>query len=616
MKKQATNESKIDEINTRLWENRYNDPVPAISYVSAVLKKAVKVKYQKGIAYARLNLAAYYFLQSKNDIALKNISEAITWFSSNPSESGYSRALNLKGNLHESFGDYEKALQLCLQSNKLATEINDRDSEAETCSQLGLIYTRLCNFSKALEYYNKALEIREEKKDENAMASSLNRIGMIMRLTKKYEESLSYYYKSLEIRRRNKQVASIPWTLLGIASTYEEMHKISEALDFYEQGLIGGDKRCTLQCIMGSGRIYSSIGNSDKSEERLKESLRMAQDLKTPSLVAEAYFGLANNYESTGQVEKALKSFKSYQKVRESIQNEEAQNRLRNVEISHAIEKSEHEKEIYRLRHIELKKAYDIIEENNTSITASINYASRIQQAILPDLSEIEGLSKNCFVLYLPKEIVSGDFYWFSRTDDKLFAVAGDCTGHGVPGALMSMLGISLLEEIINNRKIIDSGQILDELRKEVQRALHQKGNSEEAKDGMDISLCIIDRTKNSLQYSGAYNNLYLIRRGELFEYPADRMPIGIFDEADSNFKRNHIDILPDDIIYMFSDGYADQAGGPDHKKFRYTSLKTLLTEIHKLPLQQQKQKLEKNFIEWKRDSDQRDDVLIIGLRV
>jgi len=616
MKKQDIKESEIDKINSSLWESRYNDPAPEISYVSSILEKAINADYQKGIAYARLNIAACSFLKSKNDIAIENLSEALKWFTNNPNEPGYSRALNLKGNLYESFGDYEKALQLCLQAHKFATEINDLDTEAETCSQLGLIYTRICNFSKALEYYNKGLEIREQKKDENAMASSLNRIGMIMRLTKKYEASLMYYNKSLEIRRRNKQFTSIPWTLLGIASTYEEMEKTSEALGFYEQGMIGGDIRCTLQCIMGSGRIYSITGNSDKAEERLKESLRIAQDLRALSLVSEAYAGLANHYESTGQVDKALENYKSYQKIRESIQSDEAQNRLRNVEISHAIEKSENEKEIYRLRHVELKKAYDIIEENNKYITSSINYASRIQQALLPDLSEIKGLSKNCFVLYLPKEIVSGDFYWFNMSDNKLFAVVGDCTGHGVPGALMSMLGISFLEEIINNRKITDSGQILDELRKEVQRALHQKGYSDETKDGMDISLCIIDKSESIIQFSGAYNNLYLVRDGELIEYPADRMPIGIFDNADSNFKRIDIDIVPNDIIYMFSDGYADQFGGPNHKKFKYSPLKALLTEIHMLPLTHQKQRLEKEFNDWKGINPQIDDVLIFGLKL
>ena len=228
---------------------------------------------------------------------------------------------------------------------------------------------------------------------------------------------------------------------------------------------------------------------------------------------------LLTHYELSGQPVKALKSFKQFLKAKESYQSSETRSRLSNIEVAHAIEKSEQEKEIYRLRHVELKQAYDIIEEKNRDITASINYASRIQNAILPDLKEIKGLYNKCFILYIPKDIVSGDFYWFNRRGDKLIIVAGDCTGHGVPGALMSMLGISFLEEIVNRRGITESGQILNELRKEIQRALHQKGTCEEAKDGMDISLCVIDRTKNIIQYSGAYNNLYLIRDGELIEY-------------------------------------------------------------------------------------------------
>jgi serine phosphatase RsbU (regulator of sigma subunit) len=616
MKKPGTRESKIDEINSRLWKSRYDNPAVTITEATSVLAKAQKADYQKGIAYARLNIAVCSMLQSKNDMALENISEALLWFSNNSSEAGYSRALNLKGNLYESFGDYEKALQFCLQAHKLATEKHDRETEAETCSQLGMIYTRLCNYGKALEYYQEGLVIREEMNDENAMASSLNRIGMIMRLTKKYDESLEYYNKSLDIRQRNKQITSIPWTLLGLASTYEEMQKTSEALEYYEQGMTGGDIRCTLQCMMGSGRIYSLMGKIDKAEERLEESLKIAQDLRALSLVAEAHAGLANHYESTWQIEKALKSYKLYQKVRESVQSDEAQSKLRNIEISHAIEKSEQEKEIYRLRHVELKAAYDIIEEKNYEITAGINYASRIQQAILPQPSEIPGLKEKIFILYLPKEIISGDFYWFSRAGKKLVITAGDCTGHGVPGALMSMLGISFLGEVVNNRRITESGQILNELRKEVQRALHQKGIRDEAKDGMDISLCIVDRTKNVIQYSGANNNLYMVRDGELIEYHADRMPIGIYDLADKDFTSHNIPTISGDLIYMFSDGYADQFGGPNHKKFKYTTLKILLTENYKLPLTQQKQILEKQFLDWKGTSPQIDDVLILGLRI
>lgn len=616
MQKAVISESKIDETNKRLWKSRYDDPSVVITEAEKLLEKAEKADYHKGMAYARLNIAAAGFLQSKNETALENLSESLLWFTSNPAEQGYSRALNLKGNLFESFGDYEKALQFCLQAHKLSSEIKDLDGEAEICSQLGLIFTRLCNFKKALDYYQKSLDIREEMMDENAKASSLNRIGMVMRLTKKYKESLEYYFKSLDIRRKNNQLSSIPWTMLGIASTYEEMKNTSEALEYYEKGLIGGDIRCSVQCMMGSGRILSTTGNSDFAEKKLEESLKIALDLKALSLVAEAYAALANHYESTNQFKKALKSHKLYQKTRESVQSNEIQNRLRSIEISNAIEKSEQEKEIYRLKHVELKKAYDIIEEINKDITSSISYASRIQRAMLSVPEEIDELVNNCFTLYLPKDIISGDFYWYNKSGNKLIIIAADCTGHGVPGALMSMLGISLLEEIVNNREVTEPGYILNELRKEVERSLHQKGTGDGAKDGMDISLCVVDKSKNILQYSGAYNSMYLIRKNELIEYRADRMPIGISGFSEKSFSTQDIPISKGDLIYMFSDGYADQFGGPNSKKFKYATLKELLLKIHKLPMQKQKEKLEKEFTEWRGSSPQIDDVLILGVKL
>jgi len=613
MERQGIRESAIDEINNRLWINRYNDSGSVAKEAVRNLSRAERYGYPKGIAYANLNIAAANFLQSRNDLALKHLTIAFRWFTNNSHEKGYARTLLLKGCIFESFGDYEKSLSLWLEAYKTSREIRDIESEGESCSQLGLIYSRLSDFGKSLEYFNAGLRIREELGDENAVASSLNRIGMVFRQMKKYGESLEYYFRSLDIREKNNQVFAIPWTLLGIASTYEDMKMYPESLDYYERGMTGSDKRCILQCLLGSGRVYSQMCETGKAESRLMESLRMAQDLKSLALAAEAHSALASHYESSGQPVKALRSFKQFLKAKESCQSSETRSRLSNIEVAHAIEKSEQEKEIYRLRHVELKQAYDLIEEKNRDITASISYASRIQQAILPESNEIKGLDKKCFILYIPKDIVSGDFYWFSKRKDKLILVAADCTGHGVPGALMSMLGISFLEEIVNRRGIMESGQILNELRKEVRNALHQKGNRSETKDGMDISLCIIDNKKKTIQYSGAYNNLYLIRNGELTEYQADRRPIGIFDLSDKGFSGQEIPSKPGDLIYMFSDGYADQFGGPLHKKIKSSNLKALLIEIHKLPLQSQKQRLEKHFYDWKGDSDQIDDVLIIG---
>ncbi len=613
MNKPGKPEYHIDEINKRLWGERFENSLNVAREAADNLNRAEFCHYPKGIAYAQLNIAVAYFLQSKNDIALKALTVALQWFVDNTMEPGYARALLVKGNIFESFGDYDKTLSLWLKALKISQEIKDIDSEGEACNQLGLIYSRLNNYKKALVYFNHGLKIREALGDENAAASSLNRIGMVLRQTKKYDESLEYYFRSLEIRKKNKQLSAIPWTLLGIANTYEETGRFRESLDYYEQALAGSDKRCLLQCLMGSGRVHSRLGNKEKAEKKLRESLKMAKELKSYVLIAEAHKALSDHYEQFKQPDKALISLRNHLKARETFNSTEIQNKLSNIEVAHAIEKTEQEKEIYRLKHVELRQAYDIIDDKNRDITASINYASRIQRALLPDPKEIEGLPDRLFFLYIPKDIVSGDFYWFTRIDQHLILVAGDCTGHGVPGAFMSMLGISFLEEIINNRKITVAGRILDELNNEVQRALRQTGKRDEAKDGMDISLCVIDHAINRLYYSGAFNNIYLICNNELTEYRADRMPIGIYDQVEKQFSTQEIEYSKGDILYMFSDGYADQFGGPIGKKYKYSKLKSFLLSIHNLPLVRQKQRLEKEFYNWKGDSPQIDDVLIMG---
>lgn len=608
--------SKIDQSNDLLWQSRFSDS-PAISKkAAALLKAAESAKYQKGIASAKLNLAALSFYRSDNKTALKYLAEAFRWFDKNRHETGYVKALLIKGNIHESFGDYENTLKFWLEALKASREIMDVSSEGEASNQLGLIYSRLCDFKKSLEYFHEGLRIRESLGDENGAASSLNRIGMVLRQTKRYGESLEFYFKSLDIRKKNNQTSAIPWTLLGIANTYEEMNKFPESLQYYEQGLTGVDKRCTLQCLMGTGRVYTKTGEEQMAENRLLESLKMAKELKSLVLVSEACSAIATYYELSNKPDKALKYFKQYIKTREAVQSTEVRSKLSNLEVSNAIEKSENEKEIYRLRHVELKEAYDKIEDINKDLTASINYASRIQRAILPEVKEISGLADNIFVLLIPKDIVSGDFYWFSQVNNKLVVAAVDCTGHGVPGALMSMLGNSYLDEIINNREITDPARILDELTKEVRSALRQKGERQESKDGMDIALCVIDKKQNVLKYSGAYNNLYLVRKNVLTEYNADRMPIGYYDDLEKRFSNHEIATKPGDLIYMFSDGFADQFGGPNIKKFKSAQFKELILKIHRKPMKDQKKLLESRFLEWKGSSEQTDDVLVIGLKL
>ncbi|HBS87497.1 MAG: hypothetical protein A2W91_00475 [Bacteroidetes bacterium GWF2_38_335] len=266
-----------------------------------------------------------------------------------------------------------------------------------------------------------------------------------------------------------------------------------------------------------------------------------------------------------------------------------------------------------RQRTAEVVKQKEIVEQKNKDITDSINYAKNIQLALLPNIKVFEDTFPDSFVLYRPRDIVSGDFYWMSHKDTRTFFAASDCTGHGVPGAFMSMLGIAFLDEIVGNNPDINANQILNQLRFNVIDSLHQTGKMGESKDGMDIGLVVVDWTKRQLQFAGANNPLYLIRNKELIEIKPDKMPIG-FHIKTQDFTNNIIDLLPDDKIYVFSDGYADQFGGPDGKKFKYKQFKEVVLEICHLTAKEQREILENKLLDWKGNFDQLDDVLVMGI--
>ncbi len=263
---------------------------------------------------------------------------------------------------------------------------------------------------------------------------------------------------------------------------------------------------------------------------------------------------------------------------------------------------------------IEIQK--ELVEEKNKDITDSINYASKIQQAILPILDEIKEVLPESFVFYRPRDIVSGDFYWFVTKGKDVYIAAADCTGHGVPGAFMSMIGHTLLNEILNEKNITSTGEILTELHKQIRISLKQ--DQQESRDGMDIALCKINVETLILQYSGAMRPLYIISNNDLLEIKADKYPIGGLQDNDEKrvFNSNEIQLKKGDLFYIFSDGYADQFGGKDGKKFMVKRLKELLLQVAPYDMNYQYTQIVNNYIEWLGDGEQIDDILFIGVRV
>ncbi len=304
-------------------------------------------------------------------------------------------------------------------------------------------------------------------------------------------------------------------------------------------------------------------------------------------------------------------------KILKELQQKNNILKTRNEEIASQRDRIEQQnEEIQTQRDLALKQRDKIIKQQN-EINENIQYARRIQQALLPPFEFIKQLLPEYFIFNRPKNIVSGDFYWISQIKQKTIIVVGDCTGHGISGAMMSMLGAAFLNEVVNNNNITNSTQILEQLRKRVITSLHQKiGNSTYSHDGMDISVCIVDIVDNTLQYSGANNSLYIIRKNKLIELKPDKIPIGIHEFFEEPYASVEMNLYKGDSVYMFSDGFADQFGGDKAQKLKYSRFKNILLKINRLHYSVRTEELGKEFEQWKGKNEQVDDVLVLGFNI
>lgn len=264
------------------------------------------------------------------------------------------------------------------------------------------------------------------------------------------------------------------------------------------------------------------------------------------------------------------------------------------------------------------KEAFDTIEfmQAMEDHLSSLRYARMIQQALIPDTSFLQGILKDHFVIYLPKDIVSGDFYYAYQNAGYTIIATGDCTGHGVPGALLSILGISFLNEILQVKTVPRANRILNRMREKVMVALDQKGKDYEKKDSIDIALCVYEPFRGVLQYSGANRPLMLVRDGELKEYRPDKMPIGVAPLEEVSFTNHRIEVQEGDLVYLFSDGYPDQFGWETNKKFKINRFRELLVSVSGWSMAKQKDHIENTFLEWKGKSMQVDDVTVLGFEI
>lgn len=619
---------KIDCYNDLIFEYYGADNAQAIKYAKKSIALAEQADYNKGLANAHRYL----------------------------------------GNVYEVMADYPKALHHAQISLEIAHEIGFKPAEAASLSNMGSIYERLNDYKKALEYQKKSLALCIELEHKEGTAMVYGNMGNIYTSIGALTQAIEYYEKCLAMNEELNNAFGIGLSLGNLGNIYLKKREYEKAIDYHERSLVIKEKIGHLPSIasslVGMARAQLNIGKIEEAKKNFVKGIDIAREIQAIPTEKDANLGLYEVYKLLKNYERALMYHEEYTRLNDSVYNTQRNEELDQIRTQYALNQQEKELQqkaqeeklllqakaeadhdrqqliiyasvgvlilviIFSLflynrftitnkqkKIIELQKG--LVEEKNKQITDSINYAQKIQEAILPHENDIKNIFPESFVFFKPKDIVSGDFYWINKiSNQEIIYATADCTGHGVPGGFMSMLGSSFLNETINEKHIHQPAKILNELREKIIISLKQQGDIRDNKDGMDIVLCKVNLEKMELTYAAANNNFYLVRQGELFEYTADKMPIGYYTENMQSFTEKTIPLQKNDLIITFTDGFADQFGGPSGKKLKYLQFEKILKQHDQKPTHELSKILESEFMNWKGDLEQVDDICIIGIKL
>lgn len=620
----------------------------SVEYYLRAIEIRKELNDNLGTAYSLANLANAYTQMGNYQDAISSYKEAGDYFRENNHKRGIANTLLGMAAIYETLKEYSTALEALQEYLNIYIEEKSPRDIANAYNNLGILYNNMLGDTLMNLYgndYHDSIFVNKLKIDLPSAS-----------------EALRYHQLALSQRREINDTREIGVSLLNLGSTYYTLNDFVKAREIYQEWLnlsdiIANDDQ-TSSINQALGKIYKAEAEYETAISYFYKAMQLAKKISKKTYLRDISAELAELYEKTGNYKKAYEYHNMYAAYKDSLHTDESRRLIHEMQVKYETDAKEKENQLLRKDQLisevklkqqknaiyffvfviivvvtfvgmlikqnaarkkanhELEISNKLITEQKKEITDSIQYASRIQNAILPPDEIIDRFLPERFIIYRPRDIVSGDFYWLTENNGRVIVMIADCTGHGVPGAFMSMLGVAFLNEIVSKNPKISASEVLDQLREKVIQSLHQTGREGESQDGMDVSMFIIDKNKNEIEFSGANNPLFIFRNSELIELKADKMPIGIHTRVGLFFTNHRQKLEPGDMIYAFTDGFPDQFGGPFGKKYMIKNFKHTLELIHSKPMAEQKSYLENSLDNWMVNANQIDDILVMGVRI
>ena len=572
----------------------------ALEYIFKSLKLRKELGEEKDLVLTYSDIGDVYFLLKKYQLAKKFYRESINQAIKIKDERGRIRSLTTYGNVLYDEKKHDSCLAIYNETLAFHASVNDSANMGSSYHNLASTYDQMGDFEKALEYYKISLKLG--KHNSGTITSTYSNMAQLYFELNNIDKSLEYNNIALKLSEEanNKQVLEAVYNLSY--KIYKLQGKYSQALEMHEKYT----------------KLMNDLFNDKTKKAVLEQTIKYGYDLKEAQIKAELEKQKALD-ESEKQKQSLLLMISlislvvisgvaifiyrtlSITKDQKNI-IEETNEELNNINGELASQRDE------------IEKQKELVDTKNLEITSSIQYAKRIQEAILPPRELLNKYLHDGFVLYAPKDVVAGDFYWLDTVDNKVFFAVADCTGHGVPGAMVSVVCNSALNRCIREYKIERPSEILDKTRELVINTFEK--SARQVMDGMDICLCVWDKNTGNFEYAGANNPLYLLKKDRALEIIVpDKQPVG-YSEKSNKFTNHTIDLANIDSIYLFTDGYADQFGGVKGKKMGYKKFREKLIEVSSLEMNEQEVQLEVFFSKWRGAEEQVDDVCVMGIKI